>query len=92
MGGSNRRMHEEYTSSEYSDPDVAESYAQLAAAEGRLETGPCSGDYEPGSTSEYHTPTAVATPATAFGEPGDTYALEVLTDDPTRPTYEDTNP
>lgn len=54
---------------------------QLEQAEDRLNAGPQTGEYEPGSISENYTPTAIATPVTAFGQPADIFSHEVLTDD-----------
>jgi hypothetical protein len=48
--------------------------------------------YEPGAPTEYHEPVAIVVPATSIGQPGDIFSYEVLTDDETRPQYEDTNP
>lgn len=57
----------------------------------RVEAGPQTGEYEPGSPSENYEPAPIITPATSIGQPGDIYSLEVLTDDETRPKYEDTD-
>ena len=77
--GSSRRRQSEYMSSEQSE------YTQeVEQAEARLEAGPSSSDYEPGSPSEHYVPTAIATPILA-GEPATVSSLERLT------SREDTN-
>jgi hypothetical protein len=74
MGSRNRR-------SAYMSEEQEREASDLEHAVDRLNDGPQSGAYEPGSISEHYTPTAIATPVTAFGQPADIFSHEVLTDD-----------
>ena len=57
----------------------------------RVRSGPQDGEYVPGSPSENYEPATITVPATSIGQPADPVSYVQLTDDETRPQYEDPN-